>query len=158
MMDIRPFLTHDAQLCPDGKLRVLKCYLANSSNGHFVTSREMAEAGAVDTRTCASCGCPVVLRTGATGEEPWFEHDQQAVELSVLVKCTHLDPAVKAEIRRRELEAMVDGMAVPVVVLSWFCVWCEHHYRGEKLCPVCGSGIYSTELANWLASVNEKEN
>lgn len=53
---------------------------------------------------------------------------------------------------------MVDGMAAPVVVLSWFCVWCEYHYRGEKLCPVCGSGIYSTELANWLASVNEKEN
>ncbi|HCM8928417.1 TPA: hypothetical protein N5H07_005466 [Salmonella enterica subsp. enterica serovar Paratyphi B] len=158
-MDIRPFSSPDSQitgLSPDGKLRILKCYLANSSNGHFVTSREVTGTG--DTLTCASCGCPVVLRTGAPGEEPWFEHDQQTVELSVLLRCTHLDPEVKTEIRRRQLETMVDGLAHPVMVRSWVCVWCGCHYRGAKFCRTCGTGIYSTELANRQASVNEKEN
>ncbi|EAA6844878.1 hypothetical protein FPC62_26185 [Salmonella enterica] len=42
----------------------------------------------------------------------------------------------------------------PVVVRSWVCVWCGCRYRGEKFCRTCGTGIYSTELANWQASGN----
>ncbi|ENU5708233.1 putative zinc ribbon protein [Salmonella enterica] len=29
--------------------------------------------------------------------------------------------------------------------LSWYCVWCENHYQGDKRCVPCGTGIYSIE-------------
>ncbi len=41
-------------------MRVLKCYLANDREGHFVTAGEaMSAPGQI--WSCASCGCRLVL-------------------------------------------------------------------------------------------------
>lgn len=45
-------------------MRVLKCYLANDREGHFVTTSEaMSTPGQV--WSCASCGCRLVLHAGS---------------------------------------------------------------------------------------------
>lgn len=65
-------------------MRVLKCYLANDREGHFVTAGEaMSAPGQI--WSCASCGCRLVLyagtfnvknglnaNAGVTEYEPWF--------------------------------------------------------------------------------------
>jgi hypothetical protein len=44
-------------------MRVLKCYLANDREGHFVTAGEaMSAPGQI--WSCASCGCRLVLHAG----------------------------------------------------------------------------------------------
>ncbi|EHV4551087.1 hypothetical protein K0L99_002406 [Escherichia coli] len=125
-------------------MRILKCYLANNSRGRFVTAEEAA-CGKAETWICLSCGCVLVLHAAHTGEAPWFEHDQGSVSVGVLMRCTHLDPEVKAQARRRKLCRIVDELNAPVIVLSWYCVWCGNHYQGKKHCVVCGTGLYSTE-------------
>ena len=32
---------------------------------------------------------------------------------------------------------------------TWYCVWCGHHYAGEKHCATCNTGIYSIEETAW---------
>ncbi|EAX4618765.1 hypothetical protein FKY11_03680 [Salmonella enterica] len=134
-------------------MRMLKCYLANNREGRFVTAGEAMRAPG-QVWTCTSCGCPLVLHAGSSAEAPWFEHDQRTVATGVLMQCAHLDPEVKAEARHRKLRNIIGGLDMPVTVRSWYCVWCGHHYSGKKLCPVCDTGLYSTELANWLVSGN----
>ena len=73
-------------------MRILKCYLANDSNGRFVTAKEASAS--TDTWTCASCGCTLILYSSETNA-PWFEHDQHTVSINVLMNCTHLDPEEK---------------------------------------------------------------
>ncbi|EAS9163882.1 hypothetical protein ABN77_17665 [Salmonella enterica subsp. salamae] len=127
-------------------MRILKCYLASNLRGHFVTAGEaMSAPGQV--WSCVSCGCRLVLHAGSSGDPAWFEHDQRSVARHVLMSCAHLDPEVKADARHRKLRSMIDSLDTPVAALSWYCVWCGHHYRGKKLCPVCDTGLYSTELA-----------
>lgn len=128
-------------------MRILKCYLANNSCGRFVTA-EVAACAEKDTWTCLSCGCVLLLHSPYSGEAPWFEHDQGSVPVAVLMRCTHLDPEVKAQARRRKLCRIVDELDTSVTVLSWFCVWCGNHYQGKKYCVVCGTGLYSTEASS----------
>ncbi|EFS9643747.1 hypothetical protein HWI03_004467 [Salmonella enterica] len=125
-------------------MRMLKCYLANNRDGHFVTAEEaMSAPGQV--WSCASCGCRLVLHAGSAGDPAWFEHDQRSVARQVLMNCAWLDPEVKAEARHRKLRSIINELDVLVVTRSWHCVWCGNHYQGEKRCVPCGTGIYSIE-------------
>ncbi len=118
-------------------MRILNCYMANDSKGHFVTAKEAAKHNRQDVLCCVSCGCPLTLQRGNDGQPPWFEHDQMTVAEKILLRCTWLDPAEK-EARRLHLQ----GMTVPdytVKVRKWFCVMCDEDYEGEKCCPSCGT-------------------
>ncbi|HAF2207374.1 TPA: hypothetical protein G8N85_005514, partial [Salmonella enterica] len=44
-------------------MRMLKCYLANNRDGHFVTAEEAMNAPG-QVWSCASCGCRLVLHAG----------------------------------------------------------------------------------------------
>ncbi|BBT88864.1 hypothetical protein WP8W19C02_04840 [Enterobacter cloacae] len=101
-------------------MRILKCYLANNSSGRFVTADDAAKSPE-DVWTFASCGCVLYLLT-RPGEPPWFEHDQQTVAESVLMRCAHLDPEVKAEIHCRRLRRMAGGLEAPVLPQDWYYV------------------------------------
>ncbi|EFO1897306.1 hypothetical protein DS820_24235, partial [Escherichia coli] len=49
------------QYSPDnsgGNMRILNCYMANDSKGHFVTAKEAAKHNRRDVLCCVSCGCP----------------------------------------------------------------------------------------------------
>lgn len=61
-------------------MRILNCYMANDSKGHFVTAKEAAKHNRQDVLCCVSCGCPLTLQRGNDGQPPWFEHDQMTVE------------------------------------------------------------------------------
>lgn len=129
-------------------MRVLKCYLANNREGHFVTADEaMSTPGHVWSG--ASCGCRLVLDAGTFSDPAWFEHDTQAVALDVLMNCTHLDPEVKAEAQHMKLRNMLNGLDPTLMTLSWYCVWCGDHYQDVKHCYRCQAGIYSIEETNW---------
>lgn len=102
-------------------MRVLKCYLANDREGHFVTASEaMSAPGQI--WSCASCGCRLVLHAGTFSDPAWFEHDTQTVARDVLMNCAHLDPQVKAEALHRKLRNMLNGLDATVMTLSWYCV------------------------------------
>ncbi|MDF9057907.1 putative zinc ribbon protein, partial [Escherichia coli] len=83
-------------------MRILNCYMANDSKGHFVTAKEAAKHNRQDVLCCVSCGCPLTLQRGNDGQPPWFEHDQMTVAEKILLRCTWLDPAEK-EARRLHL-------------------------------------------------------
>lgn len=74
-------------------MRILNCYMANDSKGHFVTAKEAAKHNRQDVLCCVSCGCPLTLQRGNDGQPPWFEHDQMTVAEKILLRCTWLDPA-----------------------------------------------------------------
>ncbi len=76
-------------------MRILNCYMANDSKGHFVTAKEAAKHNRQDVLCCVSCGCPLTLQRGNDGQPPWFEHDQMTVAEKILLRCTWLDPAEK---------------------------------------------------------------
>ena len=86
-------------------MRILNCYMANDSKGHFVTAKEAAKHNRQDVLCCVSCGCPLTLQRGNDGQPPWFEHDQMTVAEKILLRCTWLDPAEK-EARRLHLQGM----------------------------------------------------
>lgn len=133
---------------PHTDIRILKCYLANDSQNHFVTADEVCN-GPGQHWTCASCGCRLRLYTGGFGEHNWFEHDQRSVAYNELTKCTWVDPAVKAADRERKLRKGIHDMQTPVRISEdWYCVLCDSKYRGQKKCPICLHGIYSTELVH----------
>ncbi|BBU82940.1 hypothetical protein EIMP300_43400 [Escherichia coli] len=45
-------------------MRILNCYMANDSKGHFVTAKEAAKHNRQDVLCCVSCGCPLTLQRG----------------------------------------------------------------------------------------------
>ena len=114
-------------------MRILNCYMANDSKGHFVTAKEAAKHNRQDVLCCVSCGCPLTLQRGNDGQPPWFEHDQMTVAEKILLRCTWLDPAEK-EARRLHLQGMT-VLDYTVKVRKWFCVMCDEDYEGEKCCP-----------------------
>jgi hypothetical protein len=65
------------------------------------------------------------------------------------MNCANLNPQVKADARHEELRKTVGQLAAPIALRSWYCVWCQNHYQGEKHCIACGTGIYSIEEARW---------
>ena len=101
-------------------MRILNCYMANDSKGHFVTAKEAAKHNRRDVLCCVSCGCPLTLQRGNDGQQPWFEHDQMTVAEKILLRCTWLDPAEK-EARRLHLQGMT-VLDYTVKVRKWFCV------------------------------------
>ncbi len=61
-------------------MRILNCYMANDSKGHFVTAKKKQRSTTAGTfLCCVSCGCPLTLQRGNDGQPPWFEHDQMTV-------------------------------------------------------------------------------
>ncbi|WP_244495981.1 zinc-ribbon domain-containing protein, partial [Escherichia coli] len=54
-------------------MRILNCYMANDSKGHFVTAKEAAKHNRQDVLCCVSCGCPLTLQRGNDGQQPWVE-------------------------------------------------------------------------------------
>ncbi|WP_050863318.1 putative zinc ribbon protein [Enterobacter kobei] len=125
-------------------MRMMKCYLANTDNGHFITADEAA-TGEPGPLTCSTCGCVLYVQHGNADEKPWFRHDQSTVPASTLMSCVHSDPEIKAEARLRKLRNLIGELTTPVTVQSWYCVWCGQYYQGEKFCSVCGTGICSVE-------------
>lgn len=91
-------------------MRMLKCYLANDSDGRFVTANEISGLDK-RIRTCVSCHGLLVWHAGAEGEAACFEHDQQAVYQSTLMNCTYLDPQVKTDARHEELRRTVGRLS-----------------------------------------------
>jgi hypothetical protein len=51
-------------------------------------------------------------------DSPWFEHDQTTVAASTLMRCAHIDPAVKAEERSRILRSLFNKPDSPVMSLA----------------------------------------
>ncbi|EFL6622669.1 hypothetical protein AAS39_003750 [Escherichia coli] len=51
-------------------MRILNCYMANDSKGHFVTAKEAAKHNRQDVLCCVSCGCPLTLQRGNDGQPP----------------------------------------------------------------------------------------
>ncbi|HBV0756537.1 TPA: hypothetical protein MDN05_004770, partial [Escherichia coli] len=49
-------------------MRILNCYMANDSKGHFVTAKEAAKHNRQDVLCCVSCGCPLTLHRGNDGQ------------------------------------------------------------------------------------------
>lgn len=47
-------------------MRILNCYMANDSKGHFVTAKEAAKHNRQDVLCCVSCGCPLTLKREMT--------------------------------------------------------------------------------------------
>jgi hypothetical protein len=82
-------------------MRLLKCYLANDREGHFVTAGEVMRAPG-QVWSCTSCGCQLLLHTGSVGDYARFEHDTQTVAWDMLMNCAHLDLEVKAGARHRK--------------------------------------------------------
>lgn len=125
-------------------MRMMKCYLANTSNGHFITADETA-TGEPGSLTCASCGCVLYIQPENADEKPWFRNHQSTMPISTLMGCVHSYSEIKAEGRLKKLRNSIEKLAVPVTILSWYCVWCGQHYQGKKFCSVCGTEIYSIE-------------
>ncbi|VXC48356.1 conserved hypothetical protein [Enterobacterales bacterium 8AC] len=94
-------------------MRMMKCYLANDSNGCFVMAKEVSSLEKC-VRTCVSCHCLLVWHSGGHGEVPWCEHDQQSVSRGTLMKCAYLDPQVKADERHAELHKAVGWLITPL--------------------------------------------
>nr|WP_247656244.1 zinc-ribbon domain-containing protein [Pantoea sp. Ap-870] len=101
----------------------MKCYLANTGSGHFITSDEAA-TGEPGSLTCPSCGCVLYVQPGSADEKPWFWHDQSTVPVSTLMGCVHSDP----EIKLRKLRNSIGELTTHVTAMSWYCVWCGQHY------------------------------
>lgn len=115
------------------------CLICRTGDHSTETHRlpEVAVCAEKETRTCLSCGCLLLLHPPSAG----FEHDQGSVPVGVLMRCTHLDPEVKVQALRRKLCRIVDELNTPVIVLSWYCVWCGSHYQGKKHRVTCDTGL-----------------
>ncbi|MGC0927612.1 putative zinc ribbon protein [Pantoea agglomerans] len=50
-------------------MRMLKCYIANTSAGRFVTAKE-ATSTEGGTLSCTACGCRLLLNVSTLVEEP----------------------------------------------------------------------------------------
>jgi len=98
-------------------MRMLKCYIANTSAGQFVRAKESACAGG-GILSCTACGCRLLLDVGTLGEKPWFEHYQHTLTMNVLMKCAHMDPQIKEEARHNKLRKVVGWLDAPATVLS----------------------------------------
>ena len=77
-------------------MRILNCYMANDSKGHFVTAKKLRSTNRQDVLCCVSCGCPLTLQRGNDGQPPWFEHDQMTVAEKSCCD-TRLDPKAEKE-------------------------------------------------------------
>lgn len=125
-------------------LQDVKLYMAFDSEDHYIIANK---ASGNSQWFCSDCRCPLKLRNDTSGEEVWFEHapDDATAETQVK-KCSH----VLNEIRRRaftlRLNTMVSGMDTLVTPKFWFCVWCQTHYRVEKHCKTCNTGILISSL------------
>ena len=70
---------------------------------------------------------------------------------------------VKADERHAQLRKMVDWLAAPVAVQSWYCVRCRSHYQGENtvlrvfssLTPCDGSNHVLQEWRSIVCSGSE---
>ena len=57
-------------------MRILNCYMANDSKGHFVTAKEAAKHNRQDVLCCVSCGCPLTLQRGNDGSGLYGEGEK----------------------------------------------------------------------------------
>ncbi len=113
-------------------MRILNCYMANDSKGHFVTAKEAAKHNRQDVLCCVSCGCPLTLQ-GA-----WFEHDLHALSDQQKSDCVVLNP----EKSHPYIADMAMFLSPLPIVLEWHCVMCDKFFPGKKFCEACGTGIY----------------
>ncbi|EJA8866148.1 hypothetical protein MUV34_002983 [Salmonella enterica subsp. enterica serovar Newport] len=77
-------------------MRMMKCYLANTGNGHFITADEAATVNH-GMLTCTSCSCALSVQPWNSVERPWFRHDQSTVPVSTLMNSAHSDPEIVEE-------------------------------------------------------------
>lgn len=131
---------------------IMPCHLALNSKGALVGARSAATQPD-ENWACISCGCRLILHPGEIGEHPWFEHDQRSAKFNALMYCQYRNhhDGLPGE-RFRLLFFPVHEHEVCVMPEDWYCVWCGRHYKGEKHCVVCNTGIYSIEETAWRES------
>ncbi|MGE5985834.1 putative zinc ribbon protein [Klebsiella michiganensis] len=138
-------------------LQDVKLYIAFDNEDRYIMANNVETSGNGQW-FCSDCRCPLKLRNDTSREEAWFEHapDDTTAEAQV-PKCSH----VLNEIRRRaftiRLNNMVNGLDTLVTPKFWFCVWCQMHYKGEKHCKTCNTGIYSITRYNWSWDYNRPD-
>lgn len=100
--------------------------------------------------TCPSCGCRLILHSDTPGIRARFEHDPRSVGDDVLRQCRHLNHfgRLPGNWHTRFILTFFPLDAY-VPVKAWYCVWCGRHYKGEKHCAVCNTGINSTVDTAW---------
>ncbi|WP_370613283.1 zinc-ribbon domain-containing protein [Citrobacter portucalensis] len=128
---------------------MMSCHLALNSKG-AITGARSAVSQPGDSWTCLSCGCQLRLHSGNSDTPPWFEHDQRSANVSALMHCQyrqHRD-GLPGE-RFRVMLYSVHEQDIRLVMQSWYCVWCGRHYRGDKHCAICNTGLYSVEETIW---------
>lgn len=128
---------------------IMPCHLALNSKGALVGARSAATQSN-EGWTCLSCRCRLILHPGGHRTHPWFEHDQRSAKPSALMYCqyrNHHDGLPGESFRL--LFFHVHEQEVRVIPEAWYCVWCGRHYKGEKHCVSCGTGIYSIEETDW---------
>ena len=81
----------------------------------------------------------------------WFEHDQRSVAQHVQMSCAHLDQRINAETRHRKLRSIIDGLDVPVITSSRYCVWLQCSFTVGINTGVLhvGRAFYSIEESGW---------
>ncbi len=78
------------------RLRILNCYMANHSKGHFVTAKKQRST-ATNVLCCVSVGCPLTLQRGNDGQPTVVEHDDITVAQKILLRwhlCLTLEAVV----------------------------------------------------------------
>lgn len=93
---------------------------------------------------CMSCGCPLLLHYEGYSRA-YFEHDQDAATQKQLMNCVYYSGNDKHNKRLQQLRTFLSTLKSITPVTHWHCVLCNKDYQGEKLCPECSTGIYSTE-------------
>nr|HBK6101721.1 hypothetical protein [Citrobacter freundii] len=131
-------------------MRIMACHLALNRKGALVGARS-ATTKADESWSCLSCGCRLILYPGGHRTHSWFEHDQRYAKISALMNCqyrNHQDGLPGEHFRL--LFFRIQEQEVCVIPEAWYCVWCGRHYKGDKHCTICNTGIYSIEETAWL--------
>lgn len=120
---------------------ITPCHLALNSKGSLVGVRSAATQPD-ESWACLSCGCRLILHPGDISEHRWFENDQRYAKISALMYCqyrNHHDGLPGESFRL--LFFRIQELEVCAIPEAWYCIWCGRHYKGEKHCAVCNTGI-----------------
>lgn len=105
---------------------------------------------------CPSCGNLLRLHWTHT-EGRYFTHILENVNLATLTNCEYIIPASTSGSARpptpfstavqETLQRDNSTLGFPVAE-RFMCVMCNHEYHGLKMCPLCQSTMYTTEVKN----------
>ncbi|WP_199063842.1 putative zinc ribbon protein [Serratia sp. ASV30] len=134
----------------------LKLYLAFDSKDHYVLAKEVNSSPDAQW-FCTACHCPLKLRNDVVSEEAWFVHNPDETTKELLAGCGYLNTEIKRLVFMRRLRSILNNLDTLGTIRFWYCVWCRDHYKGEKHCKTCNTGIYSISRGDWTWNYNQKE-